>query len=304
MTHNISLHTDILSMNVSWLLEDLELFENQFNILESIVFTIAICITFFMAIIVHRSFYRLIKRLPGRDINQIIYPYMVKYRKPKTLLMQETDISHQLLFQVFLSLCMGSYSIYTILDFWVYPLNNFVGDIGCYMLVYARNIGLGIIQVHSFYVVLFRYICLFHLNLLQRFSISSKVSMQSIACEPDSLKTFVSFQVFARIMAMSNFLFPILTILTIITDKSTLLYKCLGKGYINFLSTKVQLCSSGNVFQDLFCWVWTSLIMIVLSDIIDVYCMYCCLKEIKTSTEESKKMLSKQGYANRRRQEF
>ena len=78
MTHNTSLHTDILAMNVSWLLEDLELFENQFNILESMVFTIAICITFFMAIFVHRAFYRLMKRLPGRDINQIICPYMVK----------------------------------------------------------------------------------------------------------------------------------------------------------------------------------------------------------------------------------
>ena len=78
MTQNNSLHTDILSMNVSWLLEDLELFENQFNILESMVCTIAIFITFFMAIIVHRAFYKLMKRLPGRDINQVIFPYMVK----------------------------------------------------------------------------------------------------------------------------------------------------------------------------------------------------------------------------------
>jgi hypothetical protein len=31
-----------------------------------------------MAIIVHRAFYKLMKRLPGRDINLIIYPYMVK----------------------------------------------------------------------------------------------------------------------------------------------------------------------------------------------------------------------------------
>ena len=64
----------------------------------------------------------------------------------------------------------------------------FVGDIGCYTLAYARNIGLGIIQVHSFYVVLFRYMCLFHLDLLQRFSISSKVSVKSMAFERDSLK--------------------------------------------------------------------------------------------------------------------
>ena len=77
MTNNTSTYTDILSMNVSWLMEDLEPFENQFNILESIVCTIAIFIIFFMAIIVHRAFYRLMKRLPGRDINQIIFPYMV-----------------------------------------------------------------------------------------------------------------------------------------------------------------------------------------------------------------------------------
>ena len=65
-------------MNVSWLLEDLELFENQFNFLESTVCTIAIFITFVLAIIVHRAFYKLMKRLPGRDINQVIFPYMVK----------------------------------------------------------------------------------------------------------------------------------------------------------------------------------------------------------------------------------
>ena len=86
MTNNTSTYTDILSMNVSWLMEDLEPFENQFNILESMVCTIAIFITFVMAIFVHRAFYRLMKRLPGRDINQIIYPYMVKCRKPKTFL--------------------------------------------------------------------------------------------------------------------------------------------------------------------------------------------------------------------------
>ena len=72
---------------------------------------------------------------------------------------------------------MGSLSFYTSIDFWVYPLNDFVGDNGCYMLVYARNIGLGIIQAHSFYLALFRYICLFHINVLQTFSLSPKVSV-------------------------------------------------------------------------------------------------------------------------------
>ena len=66
----------------------MSLFENQFNILESTVCTIAIFITFVMAIIVHKAFYKLMKRLPGRDINQIIYPYMVKWEALKTMFEQ------------------------------------------------------------------------------------------------------------------------------------------------------------------------------------------------------------------------
>jgi len=96
---------------------------------------------------------------------------------------------HQLLFQVFLSMFMGSYSLYTSVALWVYPLNDFVGDLACYMFVYARNIGLEVIQIHSFFVALFRYMCLFHVNLLLRFGLRSNVSSQySIACEIDPLK--------------------------------------------------------------------------------------------------------------------
>ena len=78
MKNRTSLHTDLLDMNISWLLEDLELFENSFDLTISLVFTLARSITFILAVIVHRAFYKLMKRLPGRAVNQIIYPYMVR----------------------------------------------------------------------------------------------------------------------------------------------------------------------------------------------------------------------------------
>ena len=78
MKNRTSLHTDLLDMNISWLLEDLELFENSFDLTISLVFTLARFITFILAVIVHRAFYKLMKRLPGRAVNQIIYPYMVR----------------------------------------------------------------------------------------------------------------------------------------------------------------------------------------------------------------------------------
>ena len=63
--------------DVSWLSEDLKLFENEFDLFTSIFGTLARFITFIMAVIVHRAFYKLMKRLPGRAVNEVIYPYMV-----------------------------------------------------------------------------------------------------------------------------------------------------------------------------------------------------------------------------------
>ena len=69
--------TDLLAMNTSRFYEDLELMENSYDLTFSVVYTFFRFITLILGIIVHRAFYRLMKRLPGRAINKIIYPYMV-----------------------------------------------------------------------------------------------------------------------------------------------------------------------------------------------------------------------------------
>ena len=78
MLNQTLLQADLLSMNVSWLPRDLEPYNNQSGgFLLSLTLTIARAITFFIAVIVHRAFYRFMNRLPGRPINQMIYPHMV-----------------------------------------------------------------------------------------------------------------------------------------------------------------------------------------------------------------------------------
>jgi hypothetical protein len=69
--------TDLLAMNTSRFYEDLELMENSYDLTFSVVYTFFRFIALILGIIVHRAFYRLMKRLPGRAINKIIYPYMV-----------------------------------------------------------------------------------------------------------------------------------------------------------------------------------------------------------------------------------
>ena len=82
MENRTSLGTDLLSMNISWSYEDLELWKleiGNYDFTISLIFTVVRSITLILGIIVHRAFYKLMKRLPGRAINQIIYPYMVIY---------------------------------------------------------------------------------------------------------------------------------------------------------------------------------------------------------------------------------
>ena len=73
------IQSDLLSVNVSWFLEDLELYGDQYGFPESVSFTVARLVTLIMAFIVHRAFYKLMKRHPDRAVNQIIYPHMVRY---------------------------------------------------------------------------------------------------------------------------------------------------------------------------------------------------------------------------------
>ena len=74
---NDSKQISLKAMNVTWSPEDLELYENRVGLLEAAIFTTAKIMILAMAVVTHRTFYKMMKRLPGRAINQILYPHMV-----------------------------------------------------------------------------------------------------------------------------------------------------------------------------------------------------------------------------------
>ena len=77
-----SLKYDRLAMNVSWYPNELELYTNQGSVIMSTIFPIILIITFLMGVIVQKAIFKLLKRLPQRAINQMIYPYMVNIMAP------------------------------------------------------------------------------------------------------------------------------------------------------------------------------------------------------------------------------
>ena len=226
MGNSTLIHSDLLAIDVSWIPKDLELFENEFDFVVSMVCTIARGITFAMAIIVHRAFYRLVKRLPGRAFNQVIYPYMVSksvnfkttltarprdmqpwnvqilrilgnmnsrysvFPGPNDHVTQSLDVCKTIIVtadldmnswiffkQVMLSIFLFPYSLYLSLAYWIYPLKDNIGDTGCYVAIYGRDIGTYVTQTHSFFMAMFRYNCLFNGTNLKKINLGPNVSL-------------------------------------------------------------------------------------------------------------------------------
>ena len=133
-----SLKSDFLAMNVSWYPNKLELYTNQASVTMSTIFTTILILTFLMGVLVQKAIFKLLKRLPQRAINQMIYPYMVK-----TLSYIQTCLNflkNYFDFQVLLSSFMGPYILYYILTLCIYPVKTYVGEFACYLMTYSRSV--------------------------------------------------------------------------------------------------------------------------------------------------------------------
>jgi hypothetical protein len=75
-------------------------------------------------------------------------------------------------------------------------------------------------------------------------------------------------------------------------------FKCLGKEYMAFLLEKQ---TSENIFETTWIWSWTVIMIIFMSNIPDFYLIYSCFKEVESSDENAKNMMSNQAYQKRKR---
>ena len=131
-----SLKSDFLAMNVSWYGNELELYTNQASVTMSTIFTTILILTFLMGVVVQKSVFKLLKRLPQRAINQIIYPYMVKTLSYIYACLN--FLKNCFDFQVLLSSFMGPYILFYILTLSVYPVKTYIGEFACYLMIYSR----------------------------------------------------------------------------------------------------------------------------------------------------------------------
>ena len=72
-----SKESDLMAMDVTWFPGDLEVYSSQSGTVEATILTACKIIMLAMGVISQRIFFQMIKRLPGRPINQLLLPHMV-----------------------------------------------------------------------------------------------------------------------------------------------------------------------------------------------------------------------------------
>ena len=106
-------------------------------------------------------------------------------------------------------------------------------------------------------------------------------------------------------MISINFLIPVITyglIYKVNDETSPSLALCLGKAYKDYFTTEYLHCSVyENVFARYGCRIWSYILLLLMSNFLDVYFVFQCTKSIKDQTEESKSMISKKDYIIRKR---
>ena len=128
---------------------------------------------------------------------------------------------------------MGPYMVYFSLVHWVYPLESLFGETGCYLMNIIRPIYLYQVQLQSFFISVFRFVCLFHANCLQNINMSPNVRWKLIiyrnAGAYEDMSSLIPwnwycfyFQTFARLLISLNFLVPLLSFTSIFkTDRGS-----------------------------------------------------------------------------------
>ena len=75
---------------------------------------------------------------------------------------------------------MGPYMIYFSMVNWIYPLKDYFGETGCYLMNVFRGAHLWEVQQQSFFISVFRFVFLFHGHVLQKFNLSPNVSAEAL----------------------------------------------------------------------------------------------------------------------------
>ena len=164
-----------------------------------------------------------------------------------------------------------------------------------------RNFGVTMVQLQSFFNAIFRYTCLFHNKFLLKYSISPFVSYEIKKLSIILSIGFNYFQKAAKLTITLNILLPLISVGIASTQNSPGLSICLGEGYRNFFSAQLKMCNYNNPIGNNACKLFFVLQVILMSNLIDIYCTYFISRTINSQTEVAKSIIGENAYISRKK---
>ena len=109
------------------------------------------------------------------------------------------------------------------------------------------------------------------------------------------------FQNAAKFTITLNILLPLISGGIFFTQNSPGLSICLGEGYKNFFSNQLKMCNYNNPIGNNACKLFFVLQVILMSNLIDIYCTYFISKAINSQTEVAKSIIGENAYISRKK---
>ena len=116
------------------------------------------------------------------------------------------------------------------------------------------------------------------------------------------------FQNVAKLTSTLNILLPVISVAigsvgTTSEQNPPGLRICLGEGYQNFFfgQSKILWCNYDNPIGKFACRLFIVLQVILMSNLIDIYCTYFISKTINSQTEAMKSIIGEKAYISRKR---
>ena len=242
---------------------DLEVFTPILGLRFTICYILTICLVLLVTIQVQSVVFRTFEKLGNRHINIIILPTL------KTIY-----------------ILSPIYDTILILRAIYYPTKDIHGSILCYIVNYFELFVIILAQFQTFFITLYRYICIFHDGLLIKLDITPRMLAKLTVLSLFSSSLFVSFTI---LLATK----PTLTLQSCLGNYAVLYER--DNGYIG------TQCTMGNTLTNFLCKGSVIAHIIIASNIPESYLLFKCYNFIHNQTESVKHMIGEISYQRRRR---
>ena len=201
---------------------------------------------------------------------------------------------------------------------WAKVARPYVTEVGCYVGSYIFYFLAPYGNAHSFFIALFRYICIIHPNKLSRFDLSPEVRGLFFLIQNQirliQIKIFF-LQKFGRIIVLLELVFALIAtmILWIPTgpENSSFIFNCLGKDDVIYFeydyftpggySRKRKFCMFDNIIGRYLCQGYLVILALMTANIFEIFLTSAVMWEMSKSTASVAKILSGKSLVERKR---